>query len=642
MLITVRRRDSGFTLVETLAALVVFGLVTLGIVPLIAASLRGSNYARTSTVAKNLVTEGIERARGLPFRREVSGANGFPKKVDLLDLYFPRGFGGSGADGVYASNVFTVTCTSTSEAPACPKQPDSAGNFRSAVPAGYTLVFRAEFVQAVAGAGGETYTTTTLPQSPDPLYYWQGNASTPTGACTNCTSQPPSDLLRLTVTARWSAAGVGERAFSTTSILGDRRFTGLRLRGEASVGYVIEMSTGFSSPTQGDTSLVVTAGSAESDHEVRAVTRARYSGSAARLLVRDNTAPLAPDVDVVGASYADEAPADFVRTVADSKNAQTAGWFDLGTVAGMDATRISNAEGGVAVDRPQARGTVEIRPTTALGLLWVAGQTDPADNPLRILDGSGARRVAWIEAFPGTATSTPAVTSQVESLASATSAGSRQVANVASGAFHNLRMFPTDFIPAENGGGPVIEIRDFESEVACTASRSANTPTASASATWSAGLRVWTELDPNDGAVGTTAEPAGSYTDLIPLDQDGGADALADIGNPMVWEEPDSAEGLSPEQQGRPPADIYLFPETRDYRVIRDGEVVEVDDHQHAGYLETWSASAGTSATADGRRATASLDGVLRISSMPLGPSGLSSVKVTLGRLNCESLDLRP
>lgn len=644
MLKLLRRDDAAFTLVETLAAMLVFGVVTVGILPLMLSTMRASNLNRTSTVAKNLVVEATERARGLPFRREVSsGTPPVPKKVDLLDLYFPRAFGGSGADGSYASNTFTVICTSTSTAGACPKYTSSDGSVRSALPAGYTLTFTAQFVQASSGAGGvETYSVVSVPVAPDPLYYWQGNATGPGAQCATCTSGPPSELLRLRVTASWDLGALGNRTYSTTSILGNRRFSGLRLRGNASVTSLLEMTTGFNSATQGDSSLSVTAGSAESDMEVRSVTRARYGGSSARLLLRDSTEPLVPDVDIPAASAAREAPPDFSLASAATSDAVTAQRLDLGAVAGADDSAIRDVSGSVAVDLPRAAGTGELLGgdgDSALGLLWVAGSIDsnPVNNPLRIFSAS---RVAWVESLGSVGFS-----STVDSATTATSpANLRAVSNIASGEVGNLRLFPTDFIPIDGSqptgtkGGPVIEIQNFLAEVTCRATADIATPaTTAASGTWSATLRLWRETAENDG------QTAGGYITRS-LDPSNAASTLTAIGNPMIYEEPDLG-GLSPQQQGRAPADVFLFPTTRTYDL--DGDGVEETSVPHAGYLSEaggWGANSATvSVDTDRRTVSSALDGALRISSSPLNPQvPSSSLSLILGTMNCESLDLRP
>jgi prepilin-type N-terminal cleavage/methylation domain-containing protein len=104
------RSSKGMSLVEVLVALLVFTIVTLGVIPLLASSIRGSNTSRAGTVGKNIVVEAMERARGLPFY--VSHAAD-ASDVDLLDFYYPSSAGASGG-------VYTVNCPSGTTDPACP------------------------------------------------------------------------------------------------------------------------------------------------------------------------------------------------------------------------------------------------------------------------------------------------------------------------------------------------------------------------------------------------------------------------------------------------------------------------------------------------------------------------------------------
>ena len=78
--------ERGFTLIEVLAALVVFSLITLGIVPLLASSMKAATLARTGTVAKNAGLKAMEHARDLPYYISYAAQN---KRVDILDMYFP-------------------------------------------------------------------------------------------------------------------------------------------------------------------------------------------------------------------------------------------------------------------------------------------------------------------------------------------------------------------------------------------------------------------------------------------------------------------------------------------------------------------------------------------------------------------------
>jgi len=82
-----RRRsgeETGFTLIEVIVALSIFGVVAVAALPLLVLGLKVSQMARVETLAKDLSQLRIERLRNLPF--QVDRQNG--PFVDLLDRYF--------------------------------------------------------------------------------------------------------------------------------------------------------------------------------------------------------------------------------------------------------------------------------------------------------------------------------------------------------------------------------------------------------------------------------------------------------------------------------------------------------------------------------------------------------------------------
>ena len=148
-MIRVRKRtEHGFTLIEVLAALLVFSLITLGIVPLLATSMKAASLARTGTVAKNAGLKAMEHARDLPYYISYAAQN---KRVDLLDMYFP-GITTLNANQTYTgtpSYTFTTRCLSGSTVPGCPQD----------LPAGYTVTYVSQFVKPVdAGTNTVSYT----------------------------------------------------------------------------------------------------------------------------------------------------------------------------------------------------------------------------------------------------------------------------------------------------------------------------------------------------------------------------------------------------------------------------------------------------------------------------------------------------
>lgn len=78
-----QRDDAGFTLVELVVALMLFGILAAAALPPILTSLNVAQTTRAHTQAKNLTQERIETMRNLEYHvDETTG------QVDLLDLYF--------------------------------------------------------------------------------------------------------------------------------------------------------------------------------------------------------------------------------------------------------------------------------------------------------------------------------------------------------------------------------------------------------------------------------------------------------------------------------------------------------------------------------------------------------------------------
>lgn len=671
------RKEAGFTLVETLAALLVFSVVTLGLVPLLLSSLRGSNLSRSYTIGRNVVQETMERVRGLPYRREVSGTGGFPKRVDVLDLYFPRGFGPG-----FAANVFTTTCLSGDLAPACPK---AGGADVSALPAGYRVTFRARFVKRCRASviasceapnPGEAERYETVPVSPS--YYWQGTAAGPGPSCATaggtapCSPRPPPEaqMLELTTTASWNVNAT-TRQYSQTSLIADRRFSGQRVDASATIDYVVQISTGFD--VGGQTSdLVATAGISETRLEARQVSRASHASRALSFLLSDTATPFNDNVERTGASASAQAPPDVQSPNANANaGAQVVPHFDLAnaayaggdasTVGGDAANGIPGVEAGVAVDLPRAHGAFTVSSTAAspLGLLWVNNQA--AAEPLKLDPAAG--HVAWLVPNGGTTISgrTQGETTDISSPAT------RQVRTTAAGSFGRLRAFPTTFVPAtENTDGALIEVVGFTAQTTCRSTANGTSAAAGTTAAWSATLRYWSE--PSDGVSAN-----GAYSEVSLSQALTGAPELGTltntagqvVGNPLVYEEPDAPADfggifrqldnnptVSPEEQGRAPNDVYLFPVTdREYVVadFDDGEGEDDDDGavtitaDHEGFLQT-AAVGGSNAQAhpSGRQTEARIERAFFLTSSPLNPAVEDSgVTVSIGSLRCRAVDVR-
>lgn len=76
--------DGGFSLVEILVAITIFGIAATAVLPLLLAGIRGGTHAKLTTQAKNIAQERLELMRNLPFY--VAHQNGDYR--DVLDIYF--------------------------------------------------------------------------------------------------------------------------------------------------------------------------------------------------------------------------------------------------------------------------------------------------------------------------------------------------------------------------------------------------------------------------------------------------------------------------------------------------------------------------------------------------------------------------
>lgn len=78
---TNHRRASGFTLVEALVAIAVFGIGVAALTPMIVSQVRANNAAAIRTRAVALAQEKLEVFRALPFDDDLSDPN-----KDIVDL----------------------------------------------------------------------------------------------------------------------------------------------------------------------------------------------------------------------------------------------------------------------------------------------------------------------------------------------------------------------------------------------------------------------------------------------------------------------------------------------------------------------------------------------------------------------------
>jgi len=583
--VTRSRSQRGFSLVEVLVALMVFTIVTLGVVPLLLSSLRGTNLSRSSNVAKNVAVEAMERVRGLPYHigytSQPDDGSGGKIDVDVLDLYLPG-----------ETQPTITTCDSTTDAdPRCPKN----------IPDDYTLTFEARFVDSEG--------TTDLVPNVD--YDWDAD---------DPGNLEPPNLVRMIVQVQWDSVLGRNRSYELDTLIGDRRFARLKVRGLGRVDSGVRVDMTVSDGTV-RRELTANAVKAESEIETRTNSVADQVLEAATLSLVDADDPTSV-LEILGAEASFHAPpgSDEPDVSGSGGKASAPG---VGDVAGIDATVAGEpATAGdislnVASQRPRTKGGVSYDvPTSALDL-WVDNpQADRVTGPGTLLDLRDGAKILSIETVdnvdPGNILET------LEGYSNATTNAS-SVSTLAHVEFEQLRLFPTNFVFTQDPtfGGAVIVIDEFEADVTCEAFTN-NAPAAVADITWTATLRYWSEERDlvRNGGYQTVTLSGDAATDPLA--------ALAATSNPLVFER------IAPVPLLGPQSDLFLF-----------------NTPTQTGYLESWSSTVGldpegTDIATDGRSTTATLDGALRIDTAPI-PADFEQfpLALTVGSLSCEAVDLR-
>ncbi len=575
-----RYSERGFTVIEVMAALLVFSLLTVGLAPLLATSIKGSELSQSYAVGKNFALEAMERVRTLPyyvaFETQPDG-----RPVDVLDLYYPTYLAGD--------DTYTTTCDSTTTSvPACPKK----------VPDGYSVVFSATFVEPDGDLTAQSYNVVPVPST----YDWE--AGTPQDL-------PPSQILEFSIRVEWTRGGE-TKSSQLKTLISDRKFGEVKLRGNAKVDYGIEVQTGYVDPAGASSLLTATAGKAESLIESKTTSTSNQTSRSAELRLTE----LPPDASVIGADIAftegakgiyhappNSSPADV------SLLPQTLTHPDLdpaSTVAGFDDSRAKDIDVAVTNELPIANGAFELGdPGSSSDDLWMAPQvsTDTASD----LQLNTSRPMFFMH--PG---GTDIVIGESDAVATAIDGSDRKVQATAQMSLDDVRILPTNFIASSETEGAVVVIDSFTASVNCNST--ADPATADKSATWSATLRYWQDTTNN-------GEGDGSYQ-TVTLSGAESSDPLADLQagpNPLVYDGPTLDQ------------DVYLFDD------LAAGQV---------GYLTDWgslfnASSTGVTEDAAGQVTTAAIDGALSINTVPTGATPDSGLNIDVGKLNCEAVDRR-
>jgi len=586
-----KRTENGFTLIEVLASLLVFSMITLGIVPLLATSMKAASLARTGTVAKNAGLKAMEHARDLPYYISYAAQN---KRVDLLDMYFPA-ITTLNSNQTYAGTpnfTFTTRCISGSTIPGCPKD----------LPAGYTVTYVTQFVKPVdTGTNTVSYT----PTAPAAGFAWNAAGKL---------DLPPTQLVLMKVSTTWQAGGKA-RSYLMTSLLSDRKFGEVKVQGSAKISYGLQALTTYSASSS-SAGLTAKLGLAESAIQSKATSTATQTvtgGSLTLTETEDGSTTATLMDEFTGAHAAYDAPPNQTPS-ASSASAGTVMNDDLSgapQVAGLGGTIASGPTPGLAVtiasELPEARGGFSFSQGIGEQDLWVDTQTTYVDKFLNPAKHILAVRPRTLGTEPGASGATFAQT-----LALGTSG--RGVATNATVSVNEVQLLPTLFIPTAPAS--VIQITNFTATVNCKATAVAATTVASP--TWTATLKVWRDSANNGTNAGsyTTLNLSGNTSDQLSAYGPGAGKT-----NPLVYDSVNDAQ------------DIYLFVDTSANR---------------KGYLEGWSSLYNVTTTGfqkdavNGRTASADIRGALRIDTAPLDVNlNTSKLQLSLGDLNCSSVDRR-
>jgi Tfp pilus assembly protein PilV len=553
VLIRLRQGELGLTLIETLASILIFSIMTLGVAPLLLGSLRGTAVSRSYTQGKNLSNRTLERARALPFFQSVRNQSP-PVRRDVLDVYFPSldttdgytpaAIAATSTTPARPAYSFMTTCTGTVTAgsrgaAACP----------SNLSAGYRATVIARFVTPLAGSSPQTYSTAI----PAAGYNWTDVS----------TEAPPTTLLELSITSSWTLGT--PRTYNLTSFVGDRRLSPELYSANARLNYVVRAVAsyvGTVDPNVGVRSqLEAVAGTAESSISNRAssradevvtggritLTREQGSGTDDPILTQVAGAPVTlaapptattPDVAFSGGfSATSDGPGEVIHPHL-SSSFGTIAYLDDHVVEGANTTAAVSSSGA-----PSARGRLSYTGISGLdgaSALFVNNQIERAavQGQATQLQLDRTKNVMAVErqlssaingctAASGVSGPTAAgSTSPTCSFSnSANAVGARVGARLG-----KLLLFPVTFIPATNPDTSVLVLENFTMSVTCGSTSAPGSATVLGS--WTATLKVWRDLTADDLLNGGYE----SFTIGGQIGTPATTTQFGNIGNPLVYD----------------------------------------------------------------------------------------------------------
>jgi len=444
-----RRGDEGFTLIEVMAAMIVFAIVATGVTAMFASGLRASVLTKMETTAKNLSQQRFEQIRNLPFHIDqvASGTN----PPDLLDTYFANttGSAGRGVQGYVPAGATRWTADG---------DPATGAFYRyvqTALP-GYP-----KYKQYVA--------TQFLDES--------GSPYTPTGfnALVSGSDTPPTLTVGVGVTTIWNSGELARTARAYTQITNGRpsaptsvlqsRLTALRLTAGLADGQTLSMDLA-SLTADGGLSQTVSAAQAVRGAVLELSAGATANGAVTSVKAPPNEGPLGTSAGPKtlvenGVTWASVGSTSTSNVSATSSTGQVV----LGASSGPAKADVLGSGGGGKV----ATFAMDADANARLGLLAQHAYVEDAGC-------GGSCSNVGVSGWAGTTKSGTNYTT--------TTSASAKVRGV-------LALLPTSYAPLG-----LVRVALTDSSVSCTVARSGGTPSASASITYTGSLSYYAPFDP--------------------------------------------------------------------------------------------------------------------------------------------------
>lgn len=449
--------DRGFTVIEVMVAIVVFGTAAAAVGTLMVAAARATTNAKAQSQAKSLVQEQVERMRNLPFHVDATQGN----FLDVLDTYYPNLVAPASASPLTALTAHHGWVSSSGSRFA--GEPSTGPFYRWASDEDtkwsanqfppYRLVVDTQFL-----------TANRSPLTPQSMY--DTTQTDPVGA-------PTSMLLGVTLTAAWSQFGK-LKTFNTYTQISD-----VSPADPLIVSKVQAAAVQILSRTDPSTALELSAAAINANG-------ASSTGANATVNAIPASAAVTSGQSIQAKGLTVSAPPNVTTTQSMNDSGHD---LDPGNTCSLACFGQSDVTGGLA--------------GASNGLPTVGDVTTP--TPVRAdLAGTGAagsRGFSYSNSPSNTAldlaSGQPLVTlrdtSGSSSLASssallnATNAATSQVTAKATTRVQVLELFPTTFTPPGRG---VIEVVLASAKATCVATKGA-TPAASATTSWQATVSYW-------------------------------------------------------------------------------------------------------------------------------------------------------